>query len=201
MEAIMDFEHSPKVKALQQRLNDFMAEHIYPNEQRYQHELRSGDRWQPTVVIEELKRKARAAGLWNLFLPESRYGAGLTNLEYAPLCEIMGRVDWAAEVFNCSAPDTGNMETLERYGTEEQKRQWLEALLDGAHPLLLCHDRTGGGIVGRHQHREPHRSSGRPLCRQRPQMVGHRRARSAVQAFHLHGQDPQPRFPVRACAA
>jgi acyl-CoA dehydrogenase len=157
MEVIMDFEHSPKVKALQQRLNDFMAEHIYPKEQRYQHELRSRDRWQPTVVIEELKRKARAAGLWNLFLPESRYGAGLTNLEYAPLCEIMGRVDWAAEVFNCSAPDTGNMETLERYGTEEQKRQWLEALLDGAHPLLLCHDRTGGGIVGRHQHREPDR--------------------------------------------
>jgi acyl-CoA dehydrogenase len=132
MEADMDFGHSPKVKALQQRLSEFMAEHIYPNEQRYQDELRSGDPWQPTALIEELKRKARAAGLWNLFLPESRYGAGLTNLEYAPLCEIMGRVDWAAEVFNCSAPDTGNMETLERYGTEEQKRQWLEPLLDGA---------------------------------------------------------------------
>jgi acyl-CoA dehydrogenase len=128
----MDFEHSAKVKALQQRLQAFMDEHIYPNEQRYQDEVAAGDRWQPPTLIEELKRKARAAGLWNLFLPESSHGAGLSNLEYAPLCEIMGRVEWSSEVFNCSAPDTGNMETLERYGTEAQKRQWLEPLLDGA---------------------------------------------------------------------
>ena len=128
----MDFEYSAKVKAFQQRLLAFMEEHIYPNEQRYEEEVQSGDRWQPTTLIEELKQKARAAGLWNLFLPDSRYGAGLANLEYAPLCEIMGRVEWAAEVFNCSAPDTGNMETLERYGTEAQKREWLEPLLDGA---------------------------------------------------------------------
>jgi acyl-CoA dehydrogenase len=127
----MDFENSEKVKALQKRLQAFMDEHIYPNGQRYEDELRAGDRWEPIGLIEELKQKARAAGLWNLFLPDSRYGAGLTNLEYAPLCEIMGRVDWASEVFNCSAPDTGNMETLERYGTEAQKRQWLEPLLDG----------------------------------------------------------------------
>ncbi len=128
----MDFGHSAKVNALHQRLQAFMDEWIYPNEQRYRDEVNAGDRWQPTGLIEELKQKAKAAGLWNLFLPDSHYGAGLTNLEYAPLCEVMGRVEWASEVFNCSAPDTGNMETLERYGTEEQKRQWLEPLLDGA---------------------------------------------------------------------
>jgi len=128
----MDFEHSAKVKALQQRLQAFMDEYIYPNEQSYRDEVAAGDRWQPPALIEELKRKARAAGLWNLFLPESSRGAGLSNLEYAPLCEIMGRVEWSSEVFNCSAPDTGNMETLDRYGSEAQKRQWLEPLLDGA---------------------------------------------------------------------
>ena len=127
----MDFDYSAKVKTLEKRLVAFMDEHVYPNEQRYEEELQSGDRWQPLTLIEELKQKARAAGLWNLFLPDSRYGAGLTNLEYAPLCEIMGRVEWAAEVFNCSAPDSGNMETLERYGTEAQKREWLEPLLEG----------------------------------------------------------------------
>jgi acyl-CoA dehydrogenase len=127
----MDFDYSPKVKALQERVRNFMEEHVYPNEKRYDEEVASGDRWQPTGVIEELKPKARAAGLWNLFLPESSRGAGLTNLEYAPLCEIMGRVHWAPEVFNCSAPDTGNMETLERYGSEAQKAQWLEPLLAG----------------------------------------------------------------------
>jgi acyl-CoA dehydrogenase len=128
----MDFEHSAKVKTLEKRLLAFMDEHVYPNEQRYEEEVQTGDRWQPPTIIEELKQKARGAGLWNLFLPDSRYGAGLTNLEYAPLCEIMGRVEWASEVFNCSAPDTGNMETLERYGTEAQKREWLEPLLEGA---------------------------------------------------------------------
>jgi acyl-CoA dehydrogenase len=127
----MDFDHSAKVKTLEERLIAFMDEHVYPNERQYEDELQSGDRWQPLTLIEELKQKARAAGLWNLFLPDSRHGAGLTNLEYAPLCEIMGRVEWAAEVFNCSAPDAGNMETLERYGTEAQKREWLEPLLEG----------------------------------------------------------------------
>jgi acyl-CoA dehydrogenase len=126
----MNFEYTDKVKSLQARVQAFMDEHIYPNEQRHQQELEK-DRWQPSRVIEELKPKARAAGLWNLFLPESEDGAGLTNLEYAPLCEIMGRSNMAAEVFNCSAPDTGNMEVLARYGTPEQKDRWLKPLLAG----------------------------------------------------------------------
>lgn len=127
----MEFDFSPDVKALQQKLRDFMDEFIYPNQQRYREETTRGDRWQPHPLVEELKPRARAAGLWNLFLPDSERGAGLTNLEYAPLCEIMGRVSWAPEVFNCSAPDTGNMEILERFGTAEQKAQWLQPLLDG----------------------------------------------------------------------
>ena len=127
----MDFDYSPKVKELQRRLDEFMEAHVYPNERRHHDEIAEGDRWQPTRVVEELKEKARAAGLWNLFLPHSERGAGLTNTEYAPLCEIMGRVMWSPEVFNCSAPDTGNMETIERYGTAEQKKRWLEPLLEG----------------------------------------------------------------------
>ncbi|MCC5859528.1 MAG: acyl-CoA dehydrogenase family protein [Ectothiorhodospiraceae bacterium] len=125
----MEFEHSKRTLELMERLQAFMDSHIYPNEARYHQELADGNYW-PNVV-EELKPKARDAGLWNLFLPESEYGAGLTNSEYAPLCEIMGRVMWAPEVFNCSAPDTGNMEVLVRYGTPEQKKQWLEPLLAG----------------------------------------------------------------------
>jgi len=126
----MHFDFSQKVKDLQQRLTAFMDEHIYPNEQRFHDEIER-DRWKPTRVIEELKPKARAAGLWNLFLPDAEGGAGLTNLEYAPLCEIMGRSVMAPEVFNCSAPDTGNMEVLARYGTPEQKERWLKPLLAG----------------------------------------------------------------------
>ena len=132
----MNFDYSPKVAQAQQRLLAFFDEHIYPNERRYLEEVeanrRAGNPWQPTKVIEELKPKARAAGLWNLFLPRSsRAPEGLSNLEYAPLCEIMGRVFWAPEVFNCSAPDTGNMETLERYASEALKDRWLEPLLRG----------------------------------------------------------------------
>jgi acyl-CoA dehydrogenase len=127
----MQFEFSDKVKSLQKKLQAFMDEHIYPNEKRFESETQQGDRWKPSRIIEELKPKARAAGLWNLFLPESEDGAGLTNLEYAPLCEIMGRSTMAPEVFNCSAPDTGNMEVLARYGTEEQKERWLKPLLAG----------------------------------------------------------------------
>jgi acyl-CoA dehydrogenase len=126
----MSFEFSQRTKDLQKRLTAFMDEHIYPNEQRFSHEIER-NRWSPTRVIEELKPKARAAGLWNLFLPESEHGAGLSNLEYAPLCEIMGRSVMASEVFNCSAPDTGNMEVLARYGTPEQKERWLKPLLAG----------------------------------------------------------------------
>jgi acyl-CoA dehydrogenase len=128
----MHFEHSAKVKNLQARLSAFMTAHVYPNERRFRDQLGEGDRWRPIPLIEELKEKARAEGLWNLFLPESEYGAGLTNTEYAPLCEIMGRaMPFAPEIFNCSAPDTGNMEVLVRYGTSEQKRTWLEPLLAG----------------------------------------------------------------------
>jgi len=127
----MDFAHSDKVKDLSRRLGAFMETHVYPNEKTFHEQVSKGDRWQPTAIVEELKKKARAEGLWNLFLPESKRGAGLTNLEYAPLCEIMGRSPIAPEVFNCSAPDTGNMEVLERYGTEEQKEKWLKPLLAG----------------------------------------------------------------------
>jgi len=126
----MNFEFTAKTKELQSRLLAFMDEHIYPNEKRYYEEI-ARNRWQPTRIIEELKPKARAAGLWNLFLPHDENGAGLTNLEYAPLCETMGRSPMAPEVFNCSAPDTGNMEVLARYGTPEQKEHWLKPLLAG----------------------------------------------------------------------
>ena len=131
----MDFDYSPKVQQLQARLSAFMDEHIYPNEVAFHAEIdanrAAGNAWVPTKIMEALKLKARAAGLWNLFLPDSDQGAGLSNLDYAPLCEIMGRVHWAPEVFNCSAPDTGNMEVLARYGTPEQQQQWLAPLLDG----------------------------------------------------------------------
>jgi len=126
----MNFTFSEKTKDLQRRLQAFMDEHVFPNEQRFEKEIER-DRWKPARVIEELKPKARAAGLWNLFLPNDENGAGLTNLEYAPLCEIMGRSVLAPEVFNCSAPDTGNMEVLARYGTVEQKEKWLKPLLAG----------------------------------------------------------------------
>ncbi len=127
----MNFEYTDKVKALQKRLLAFMDEYVYPNEKVFYQQINEGDRWQPTAIIEELKPKARAAGLWNLFLPENPYGEGLSNLEYAPLCEIMGRSPMAPEAFNCSAPDTGNMEVLARYGSEEQKERWLKPLLNG----------------------------------------------------------------------
>jgi len=135
----MLFESSEKTKLLQARLKAFMDAHVYPNERRFSSELtESTDRWRVLPLIEELKAKARAEGLWNLFLPESERGAGLTNLEYAPLCEIMGRVPFAPEVFNCSAPDTGNMETLERYATPEQKERWLKPLLAGEIRSAFC---------------------------------------------------------------
>ena len=127
----MFFEPSAKVKDLQKRLVSFMDEHIYPNEKTFDEQIDTGDRWQPVAIVEELKAKARAAGLWNLFLPEHEGGGGLTNLEYAPLCEIMGRSPLAPEIFNCSAPDTGNMEVLARYGTADHKERWLKPLLAG----------------------------------------------------------------------
>jgi acyl-CoA dehydrogenase len=127
----MQFEHSAKTKDLQQRLTAFVEEHVYPNEKQWHEQIGAGNRWQPAAIIEELKGKARAAGLWNLFLPNRDHGAGLTNLEYAPQCEIMGRSPMAPEIFNCSAPDTGNMEVLAQYGTPEQQARWLQPLLAG----------------------------------------------------------------------
>lgn len=129
----MNFSYSKKTVELQEKLTAFMKEFVYPNEMKYVEQLNAhSNRWEEVPqVMEELKRKAREQGLWNLFLPDSEYGAGLTNLEYAPLCEIMGRSPIGPEVFNCSAPDTGNMEVLVRYGTESQKKQWLEPLLEG----------------------------------------------------------------------
>jgi acyl-CoA dehydrogenase len=131
----MDFAYSARTKELQQKLTAFMDANVYPAEKSFHDEVAAnraaGNPWQATKVIEDLKKKARAQGLWNLFLPESELGAGLTNLEYAPLCEIMGRSSIGPEAFNCSAPDTGNMEVLVRYGTPEQKKRWLEPLLDG----------------------------------------------------------------------
>ena len=131
----MDFSYSPRTQELQSQVRRFMDEHIYPAEAAYAAEIeantQAGKRWTPLQVIEKLKPKARAQGLWNLFLPESAYGAGLTNQDYAPLAEVMGRVPWASEVFNCSAPDTGNMETIVRYGTPEHQQKWLEPLLEG----------------------------------------------------------------------
>src|SRR5258705_5641830 len=128
----MEFEYSKKTRMYMEQLADFMTKYIYPNEKVLRDQLDAAStRWQVPAIMEELKSHARERGLWNLFLPESERGAGLTNLEYAPLCEIMGRSPIAPEAFNCSAPDTGNMETIERYGTEAQKKQWLEALPRG----------------------------------------------------------------------
>lgn len=128
----MDFNHSEKVKEYQARLNEFMNEYVYPNEKVYKEQIDKKDPFSKVPpIMEKLKEKAKEKGLWNLFLPESEYGEGLTNLEYAPICEIMGRSSMAPEVFNCAAPDTGNMEVLVRYGTEEQKHQWLQPLLNG----------------------------------------------------------------------
>ena len=127
----MDFAYSPNVQALRERVTAFMDAHVYPAEAIFDQQVAQGDRWQPTAIMETLKLKAKAEGLWNLFLPQSERGAGLTNLEYAPLAEIMGRSMLGPEPFNCSAPDTGNMEVLVRYATEAQKAQWLEPLLRG----------------------------------------------------------------------
>jgi acyl-CoA dehydrogenase len=140
----MDFAFSDKAINLQKRLQAFMDEHIYPNERRFRDEI-ARNPWFPTPIIEELKPKARALGLWNLFLADREYGAGLTNLEYAPLCEIMGRTLMAPEVFNCSAPDTGNMEVLARYGSEEQKERWLKPLLAGE--IRSCYTMTEPAVA------------------------------------------------------
>ncbi|SDS32898.1 acyl-CoA dehydrogenase [Halopseudomonas xinjiangensis] len=141
----MDFGYSPKVKELRERVDAFMQEHVFPAEPIFHKQVAEGDRWQPTAIVEELKVKARDAGLWNLFLPESDLGAGLTNLEYAPLAELMGRSGLASEAFNCSAPDTGNMETIVRYGNDEHKEKWLKPLLAGE--IRSCFGMTEPGVA------------------------------------------------------
>ena len=196
----MDFEYSPRVRSLQAKLAKFFDEHIYPNEARYTAEVaenrRAGNAFKALRLIDELKPRARDAQLWNLFLPRSpRAPEGLSNLEYAPLCEIMGRVPWAPEVFNCAAPDTGNMETIERYGSEEQKDRWLEPLLAGADPLGLPDDRACSRVIGRHQHFLQHQARRQRLRDQRPQVVVERRQRSALQDLHPDGQDQSGRGP------
>ena len=128
----LGFQVAPRAREIYERLRVFMDEHVCPNEEVFREQINTGERWQPVPLMEELKAEAKAAGLWNLFLPDSEYGAGLTNLEYAPMAELMGRsFALAPEVFNCSAPDTGNMEVLVRYGTPEQKGRWLKPLLEG----------------------------------------------------------------------
>ena len=135
----MVFQFSDRALEIKERVREFMDRYVYSNEETFARQRQEGDRWQPVPIIEELKEKAKAEGLWNLFLPDSEYGAGLTNLEYAPICEIMGRsAGFAPEVFNCSAPDTGNMETLVRYGNEEQKEKWLKPLLAGEIRSTFC---------------------------------------------------------------
>jgi acyl-CoA dehydrogenase len=135
----MDFDYNQRTKDYLARLTAFMDEHVYPNEHLYHQQIDEAEsRWLVPPIMEQLKEKARAAGLWNLFMPNTHYGVGLTNVEYAPLCEIMGRIQWAGEVFNCSAPDTGNMETIERYGTEAHKQEWLKPLLAGEIRSAFC---------------------------------------------------------------
>ncbi|MBA3795229.1 MAG: acyl-CoA dehydrogenase family protein, partial [Rubrobacter sp.] len=135
----MNFDHTEKVLELRERVEAFMDEFVYPNEKTFHEQVEaSADRWSTPPIMEELKERARSAGLWNLFLPDSEYGAGLSNLEYAPLCEVMGRSLIAPEVFNCNAPDTGNMEVLARYGSPGQQERWLKPLLDGEIRSAFC---------------------------------------------------------------
>ena len=151
----MNFDYSPKVEALRTRVQAFMERHVYPNEARYREEVASGDRWQPPKLIDELKQKARAEELWNLFLPESKRGAGLTNLEYAPLCEIMGRVALGArgvQLLGARHRQHGGARALRHRGAEAGMAR---AAARGQDPLVLRHDRAGGGLLRRHQHREP----------------------------------------------
>src|ERR1700743_1998515 len=183
----MDFSHSEKVRDLQERITQFMDEQVYPAEPLYHKELeqnrKAGNPWQVTKVVEDLKRKARAAGLWNLFLPHSEHGAGLTNLEYAPLCEIMGRSHIAPEAFNCSAPDTGNMEVLARYATKEQQQRWLEPFLQGKNRSAFALAETRGAAP----HKTTAASMAGPLARRKhPLGVCDDRAAGGVERCHQH---------------
>ncbi len=197
-ESSLNFDYTPKVQELRKKLTAFMDEHVYPHEHEWHHHVQSEKRWEPVPLIEELKPKARAAGLWNLWRPKS-HGGTLTNLEYAPLCEIMGRVTWAPEVFNCSAPDTGNMETLLKYGTPEHVKQWCEPLLEGKirSAFLMTEPNVASSDATNIQTRIVRRR--KRICDQRHQVVVERRRRPALQDLHRDGQDrpgqhlaPQP---------
>ena len=191
----MDFNMSDKQKDWLNRVQSFMTKHVRPAVPIYRQQDEAGERWKVIPILEDLKKKAKAEGLWNMFMPPSAHeddefrGAGLTNLEYALLAEEMGHISFASEVFNCSAPDTGNMEVFMRYGTKEQKKQVAEAADERRDPLRLPDDRAGGGLLGRHQHRDPHRARRRSLRHQRPQMVVVRRRRSPLQDRDPDGQD------------
>ena len=160
----MDFSHSEKVRELQERITQFMEKYVYPAEPKFEAEVaenrRAGNPWQVTNTVEDLKAKAKAENLWNLFLPHSEHGAGLTNLEYAPLCEIMGRSHLAPEAFNCSAPDTGNMEVLARYATPAQQQRWLAPPARGQDPLGVRDDGTQCRFERCHEHPGLHRARG-----------------------------------------
>ena len=167
-----------------------MERYIYPNQQTYHDQIAaSGNPHHHAEIIDELKPKARAEGLWNLFLPDEEYGAGLTNLEYAPLAEIMGRVGWASEVFNCAAPDTGNMEILAQFGTPEQKQAMAATPAERRDSLGLRHDRAGCRQLGCHQYPALHPARGRRVCAERAQMVDFWRGPRTLQDLHRDGQN------------
>ena len=195
----MLFPLSKRAEELRQRVTAFMEEHIYPAEHVFERQLNElPSRWEVPPIMEELKAKAKAQGLWNLFLPKHHDPDALTNVEYAQLCEIMGRSPIGPEPFNCSAPDTGNMETIIRYGTDEHKKRWLKPLLDGEIRSCLRDDRAGGRFVGRHQHPLADHARRRPLRHQRPQVVDLRRDGPALQDRDLHGPDRSRRAGAQA---
>ena len=185
----MIFETNKRARDLHAHVSRFMVEHVFPNEAVAARQIAEGDRWQPVPIIEALKEKAKAQGLWNLFLPESEHGAGLGNLEYAPLCELMGRSAIGAEPFNCSAPDTGNMETLVRLRERGGQAGVARAAARRRDPIVVLHDGARRGIVRRDQHPLAHRARRGSLPAERAQVVVFRGRRPALQGLHLHGQD------------
>jgi hypothetical protein len=196
----MDFEYSDRSKALLEKLNKFMDEVIYPAEPIYEEQMeKAKDRWQLPPIIEECKAEAKKRGLWNMFLPADRESGdthgtmGLSNLDYAPICEVLGRSSIASEAVNCSAPDTGNMEVFRALRHRGAQGEVAEAAAQRRDPFLLRHDRAGGGLVGRAQCRVPHRVGRQRLCHQRPQVVVVGHGRPTLQGHHPDGQERSQR--------